>query len=682
MPVIQWDFLASNTGAVDAALAKTEAQAKRTNDRIAKASESSGQKAAQAKERAERAALDKMYAQQVRDLAKLERAEKASQERRLRDFKRIQEQKSKVAKQNSADLADFAKGLAGGAAGLVGGLALGGAGVAAGLVGSATRDALSLKERSAGIARNARGPNEKAVDSQNLAESFQEVALKHAGLKGNDIAEGAERFVAKTGDLQTYLNTMDALATASSATGASMGDLADTAAELSTKFDIKDMQGMQTILATLTFQGKQGAFEMKDMAVQMSALGAAAQSFGGMKGVKGMTELGGILQIARSANSSGAETATSVADMFNELKAKGTKTQFKMYNKDGSTRNINDILVDMISKTGGHNVAQKNSELTKLLGIRGIRAVNPLIATYNDTFQKTKGTAKQKDEAARDAVTKQLKDAQETTANFAEVQKDAADAESQASAKVASAFEKLQAAALAELVPALEAALPSITQLGTSAIPDIVSGMAGFAALVLEASDAVKAFSEALHPGGSEGAVEAGKKEADRLTEERKSLTEKQSTAMQAGDKNKVNEISTQITENREKEKEVRKMTFEDRRKRAKNAISDTEHQAEFGLLNSFTFGSAGLLGGGIQMWKNSKRDEEDQGRIDQINSIGQGESRGGSLAAANRTDGLKAADVASKGVADSAKSMKAALDGLTNSINAAKGPIVNAAPK
>lgn len=139
-----------------------------------------------------------------------------------------------------------------------------------------------------------------------------------------------------------------------------------------------------------------------------------------------------------------------------------------VFNKDGTSRGIQDITVDTISKVGGNDMAKKTIELNKIYGKEGIAAVSSLITTYKESFQKSKAGGASDTQAAADAQTA-LRAEMEKNINVAsswsEVQKDAAQAQSTASAQLGVAWEKVKAAVGEKVTPALILLAPKVAEL-------------------------------------------------------------------------------------------------------------------------------------------------------------------------------------------------------------------------
>jgi len=345
-------------------------------------------------------------------------------------------------------------------------LGVGGAGLAATAVAGATR--LDDKVRRLIISGRQGGEISK-YHPEELSKQFQRTGIE-TGLDPEAVAGGVQAFVTKTGDIETAIKNHKTFAKVAQATGAAVEDVASAAADMSEKMGIKSVEQMQEALATLTLQGKKGAFELKDAAQQLPEILADAASFG-IKGNAGLTQLGGFLQIARQATGSGAETATATSAAFRQLKAKSADIQsggafsgravqvFEGGDPTKPLRDFNEILGDVISASRGNLV-----QLQEVFDVRGIRAVNPLITTFRNASEAAGGGDKGA-KAGRAAVIGQLKEAATVKGGFGEIEKDSAAAMQSFAVQMSIVEMRFKQAMAGELLPQLIKLGPEIGKL-------------------------------------------------------------------------------------------------------------------------------------------------------------------------------------------------------------------------
>ncbi len=343
----------------------------------------------------------------------------------------------------------------------------------------AVRDAVKLDEQTRRLIIQARGPGGKmqagteGLTPGKLMGQIQQTGIA-TGKSPEDIAAGMSAFVSKTGDLKTAVDNMSNFSIVAQATGASVEDVASAAADLSSKFDLKKPEEMANALAALAFQGKAGAFELKDMAAQFPKIGAAASRFG-LKGAGGVQELGGLAQIARtSVGGKGAEGAaaagTAVEAMLRQITVKaddllagktlGQKVDVGFI-KDPrkKQRSAREVLTDVVSASKGDT-----TKLQKIFGDEGIRGLSPMITKYRGAYAGA-GGGKKGEEAGRAAVTKLLDESIQTAGTFKDIQSDAGEAMKASSVQWEIAMTKLKVAMSSELMPALVKLIPDLAKL-------------------------------------------------------------------------------------------------------------------------------------------------------------------------------------------------------------------------
>jgi hypothetical protein len=392
----------------------------------------------------------------------------------LREMRREQREAITSAKERSKfarETLGHGTGRVSGTVGAVGRIGTAMAGVAgAGLAASAVAGATRLDEMTRRLVISGRQGGERArFDPTDLRKQFEKTGIE-TGVAGEDIATGVQAFVTKTGDLDTAVKNHKVFAQVAQATGAAVEDVASAAADLSDKMDIKSVADMKEALATLMLQGKKGAFELRDMATQFPRIAAAAASFG-IKGVAGLTQLGGFLQVARTATGSGEQAAFATEASFRQLTAKSPKIQsgaafggrgvevFKGGDATKGLRDFNEILGDVMQASRGNMV-----QLQEVFGEEGIRAIRPLITTFRGASEKA-GGGETGAKAGREAVMAQLKEAATVKGGFGEVEKDAADAMKSFSVQMAVVEAKFKQAIAEELMPEVMKLGPELAKL-------------------------------------------------------------------------------------------------------------------------------------------------------------------------------------------------------------------------
>ncbi len=489
MALLEYDIRVVGADSVSKALAGIEARLRQhsnTVSRLTGASPAAAKKltgtGAASSVRSALNAEAREKAKAARDEIRLRNQVNAVNVRGVQQEMRLRERTAKVEKRHAQEIArqrvEFAKETLGhgasrvtntvkavGSAGAAM-LGVGGAALAASSVASAARTDEQVRR----LIINAReGGTTSKYDPGQLTGKINQTGIE-TGINPEEIVGGLQAFVTKTGDLDTAVKNMKVFSQVAQATGASVSDIASASADLSEKMGIKDVDQMAASLATLTFQGKKGAFEIRDLAQYLPEISAAASTFG-VKGVGGITQLGGLMQVARSSTGSGAEAATSVEAMFRQMTAKSGKIQsgeafggnkVSVFEGNDPTKPLRDfqaILVDIISASKGNLV-----QLQDVFDVRGIRAVNPLISEYRNA-NNAAGGGKKGDAAGRAAIMGKLSDAANVKGDFSEIQKDASAAMQSFSVQMETMNTEMKLAISSEIMPELMKLGPQLKEL-------------------------------------------------------------------------------------------------------------------------------------------------------------------------------------------------------------------------
>ncbi len=414
-------------------------------NRAGKAQEKAALQAAKAQERA----YEYVYRLKQRYLEKEERDAE-------RSAKKIAQTQMRAREANLREHAGFGGRVFDRGVGAIGRLAYSALSTGAGMIGGAARESLETQNIANRVSINARMSGQAGADPTQLRKEFERTAMATPGQSAADIGRATQAYVDLTGDLTTARSSMQTFATVASATGAAVEDVATAAASLGSKFDVKKVEDMQKVFATLVFQGKGGAMTMKDLASQFQKLASAANAFDIGKGPEAVAKLGGLVQIARTGTRSPQQAGTAVENIFTGLT--GHQKQLKaagvdLYDKKGGKRDINEVLAETIAKVGGSDMGAKSAGLLKIFGKQGSRAVNPLMATAIEASHGMSG--QQAQQAATSAVLAALNQAAQASSNYAEVEQDAAQAQRSVSVQLVAAWETLKAVAGDRLAPAL-----------------------------------------------------------------------------------------------------------------------------------------------------------------------------------------------------------------------------------
>lgn len=245
--------------------------------------------------------------------------------------------------------------------------------------------------------QGAAGPSGQRVDPRAIIAQARQVGTETA-YDPTKIMEGLQAFTAKTGDLQTAREAMKDLAVLSKATGTNIDDMVDAAGDVSANLgDVPNKgEAVVQVMRSIAGQGKLGAVEVKDLAVQMAKLAANAGQFEG-KASENMALLGAFAQEARQRGgaASAAQAATSVAGLVNTFKTPARAAAFQaatgnsVYGAGGQMRNLRTLVEEAIAAKGSDPVAFKKI----FANVQGARAVEGFATIYRQAGGGEQGMA-------------------------------------------------------------------------------------------------------------------------------------------------------------------------------------------------------------------------------------------------------------------------------------------------
>jgi hypothetical protein len=268
--------------------------------------------------------------------------------------------------------------------------------------------AMDLRSRASQVVNAGYIPGSAGMQGvkQDPAEVMKDVesAANRTAFSMNEAMEGLQGFVAQTGDLQTGRDMLFDMAKLARATGSSLKDMSDAAAQVSNKLgDVPNKgEAVSAVMRVIAGQGKMGAVEVKDLARQMAKVAANARMFEG-PAARNIGELGILAQEARlrGGAASASIAATSVTAFANTLST--PTTVLKHWGGMGlnpytdqtykTLRSPEEIILEALKKSGGNKI--KLQELFP--NIRAMASVRG----FADVYNATGGTTEEKLRAVR-----------------------------------------------------------------------------------------------------------------------------------------------------------------------------------------------------------------------------------------------------------------------------------------
>ncbi len=164
------------------------------------------------------------------------------------------------------------------------------------------------------------------ADVTTLARSYERLALE-VGQRSTQLAEAAQILIAAGLDRDVVATLMPQLGRAATAAGAEIADMARMAVALNQNLRIA-AERMENVFAGLGVGGKEGRFELPDMARAFPRLTGLLANLG-VTGEEAVAHIGAALQIAMRAAAEPAQAATNVENFLSKILSKETIANFK-----------------------------------------------------------------------------------------------------------------------------------------------------------------------------------------------------------------------------------------------------------------------------------------------------------------------------------------------------------------
>lgn len=312
-----------------------------------------------------------------------------------------------------------------------------------------------------GYQAGAAGPNGQRVDPRTLMAQARGIGGQF-GIDANEVLSGLVQYQKIAGDLDTGRQNLYQMAALAKATGTNLGEMAAATANVSNGLgDIPNKAAViDDVMRTIAGQGKLGAVEISDMAVQMARIAAAASNFSGDRSTN-IKQFGALAQIARAEGGapSAAEAARSMGGFANTLKKGARIKAFAKEGIDVFTDDTKTQLKDPIElikasllATGG-DLQRMNALFMDVVGARTVFGLQKTFTGAGGGQTGIEAVDKQIGRMMRAQMSKdEVKESAEKASNT-----DAARA-----AKFQNKLDQVSQGVMAKLVPALERAEPAI----------------------------------------------------------------------------------------------------------------------------------------------------------------------------------------------------------------------------
>lgn len=217
-----------------------------------------------------------------------------------------------------------------------------------------------------------------------LSEMFRTVdrAALDYSMTQDSVTDGLESLVASGRSLDDALSFLPAVAATAQAAGADISDIATTADAMANSFHFAG-NNMQRAFDILITSGKQGKFELKDMAQYLPSLAPAMAALG-YQGEKGLGKLASMLQTVRLQTGDASSAATNLQNVLQKMESNETARSFKKFGVDlrgemakarKEGRDLIDVFIELTNKATKGDMSKIPQLFTDAQFQQGMRAL-------------------------------------------------------------------------------------------------------------------------------------------------------------------------------------------------------------------------------------------------------------------------------------------------------------------
>ncbi len=243
-----------------------------------------------------------------------------------------------------------------------------------------------------GKTANATGGELKGISKDLLALSGR----NRTNLGPSILAQGVQDLVAQGLDLKDAVASIEALGRVATATNSDLLDVTKTGFQLQNALKIRPTE-LQATFDALAYAGKQGAFELKDMAQFMPTIAAAAGTLG-IQGKQGAIALASMMQMVRKDAPDAGQAATRLTDAMLKMTGPDAVKNFKKFGvnieqvlKNARKKGINPFdaaLTELERVTGGDAF-----KLGQIFGDKEAKLGLMSLMKYRKEYEKLKAEA-------------------------------------------------------------------------------------------------------------------------------------------------------------------------------------------------------------------------------------------------------------------------------------------------
>ncbi|ELR7054109.1 phage tail tape measure protein [Escherichia coli] len=198
-----------------------------------------------------------------------------------------------------------------------------------------------------------------------MLNGIQDAAIKFK-VDDSELISAVEKVGTVTGEIDFGVKNKEMMAASIAASGSSGESIGSLFSQF-TKFGIKDENEALKAMDTLNLLGKEGAYELKDIAEKATRAMSLYSAVGG-RGVQGVKDVGVALESAVDATGNRDTAATAVENLIRDLQlpkvVKTLRTNgIDVYGKDGRMRSLPLLLQEIARKSGNRGAEEQNKRL-------------------------------------------------------------------------------------------------------------------------------------------------------------------------------------------------------------------------------------------------------------------------------------------------------------------------------
>ncbi|HGN9430664.1 TPA: phage tail tape measure protein [Citrobacter freundii] len=238
-------------------------------------------------------------------------------------------------------------------------------GMIAGFAGGAMLREFAQTDRR--ITRMGLAAEKTRAEMAQIFSGIQDSAIKFR-VDDSEVTSAVEKIGTVTGDIDFGVKNKDNLAASIAASGGTGESIGGLFAQFP-KFQVTSEKQTLEVMDTLNKLGKEGAFELKDIA-EKGVRAFSMYSAAGGKGVKGIKDVGVAMESAIDATGDRDTAATAVENLIRDLQAPKVvkelgRNGINVFGNDGKMRSLPQLMEEVAKRSGNKGAKEQNKRLVE-----------------------------------------------------------------------------------------------------------------------------------------------------------------------------------------------------------------------------------------------------------------------------------------------------------------------------